>query len=96
MRRDASGFAARSWAEIDLPAIDRNVGRIKQALPARIRYVAVVKADAYGHGMPEVASRLLQAGVDCFAVANVSEAARRLRGSRSRGGPEPGWPRRGA
>ncbi|MFM8903771.1 MAG: alanine racemase, partial [Verrucomicrobiota bacterium] len=53
MRRDASGFAARSWAEIDLPAIDRNVGRIKQALPARIRYVAVVKADAYGHGMPE-------------------------------------------
>ena len=76
MRRDASGFAARSWAEIDLPAIDRNVGRIKQALPARIRYVAVVKADAYGHGMPEVASRLLQAGVDCFAVANVSEAAR--------------------
>lgn len=67
--------AARAWVEIDLPAIDRNVGRIKQALPPRIRYVAVVKANAYGHGMPEVATRLLQAGVDCFAVANVAEAA---------------------
>ncbi len=67
--------AARAWVEIDLPAIDRNVGRIKQALPPHVRYVAVVKANAYGHGMPEVATRLLQAGVDCFAVANVAEAA---------------------
>lgn len=67
---------SRAWAEIDLPALDRNVGRIKAALPSRVRYVAVVKADAYGHGMAEVVSRLLQAGVDCFAVANVEEAAR--------------------
>jgi acetyl esterase/lipase len=61
---------SRAWVEIDLPAIDRNVGRIKQALPRHVRYVAVVKADAYGHGMPEVARRLLQAGVtvthECF------------------------------
>lgn len=67
---------SRAWAEINLPALDRNVGRIKAALPPRVRYVAVVKADAYGHGMAEVASRLLQAGVDCFAVANVEEGAR--------------------
>mgnify|MGYP003842000753 CR=1 FL=1 len=71
----ASPHVTRAWVEIDLPAIDRNVGRIKQALPPRVRYVAVVKANAYGHGMPEVATRLLQAGVDCFAVANVAEAA---------------------
>jgi alanine racemase len=70
-----STSSARAWVEIDLPAIDRNVGRIKQALPPHVRYVAVVKANAYGHGMPEVATRLLQAGVDCFAVANVAEAA---------------------
>ena len=72
----ASPHVTRAWVEIDLPAIDRNVGRIKQALPAHVRYVAVVKANAYGHGMPEIATRLLQAGVDCFAVANVGEAAR--------------------
>ena len=67
---------SRAWVEVDLPAIDRNVGRIKQALPRHVRYVAVVKADAYGHGMPEVARRLLQAGVDAFAVANVAEGVR--------------------
>ena len=76
MSASSNTSAARAWVEIDLPAIDRNVGRIKQALPPRVRYVAVVKANAYGHGMPEVATRLLQAGVDCFAVANVAEAAK--------------------
>ncbi|PAZ06051.1 MAG: alanine racemase [Opitutia bacterium AMD-G1] len=75
MGASSHASAARAWVEIDLPAIDRNVGRIKQALPPHVRYVAVVKANAYGHGMPEVATRLLQAGVDCFAVANVAEAA---------------------
>ena len=75
MSASSNRSAARAWVEIDLPAIDRNVGRIKQALPPHVRYVAVVKANAYGHGMPEVATRLLQAGVDCFAVANVAEAA---------------------
>lgn len=75
MSASSNSFAARAWVEIDLPAIDRNVGRIKQSLPHHVRYVAVVKANAYGHGMPEVATRLLQAGVDCFAVANVAEAA---------------------
>ncbi|MGI9109122.1 MAG: alanine racemase [Opitutales bacterium] len=76
MSASSNASAARAWVEIDLPAIDRNVGRIKQALPPHVRYVAVVKANGYGHGMPEVATRLLQAGVDCFAVANVAEAAK--------------------
>jgi alanine racemase len=40
-----------------------------------MRYLAVVKADAYGHGMPQIVRRLMQSGVDCFAVANVAEAA---------------------
>ncbi len=76
MSPQALAPGSRAWAEIDLPALDRNVGRIKAALPPRVRYVGVVKADAYGHGMAEVVSRLLQAGVDCFAVANVEEASR--------------------
>ena len=37
--------------------------------------MSVVKADAYGHGMPQMVSRLMQCGVDHFAVANVYEAA---------------------
>ena len=65
----------RCWAEIDLAAFERNLKRIQAALPPAVRYLAVVKADAYGHGMPQMVRRLMQSGVDCFAVANVSEAA---------------------
>jgi alanine racemase len=75
----------RCWAEIDLGALERNLGHIRAALPKRIKYVAVVKADAYGHGLPQAAARLMHAGVDLFAVANVAEAA----ALRELG---PGWP----
>ncbi len=65
----------RCWAEINLAAFERNLKCIQAALPDGVRYVAVVKADAYGHGMPQMVRRLMQSGVDCFAVANVGEAA---------------------
>ncbi|NQY33038.1 MAG: alanine racemase [Coraliomargarita sp.] len=65
----------RCWAEIDLAAFERNVKRIQGALPNGISYIAVVKADAYGHGLPQMVRRLMQSGVDYFAVANVAEAA---------------------
>ncbi|MBO94851.1 MAG: alanine racemase [Opitutales bacterium] len=64
----------RSWAEIDLAALERNLRLIRKALPSGVRYVAVVKADAYGHGIHPTAARLMQSGVDLFAVANVREA----------------------
>ena len=70
-----SSLPLRCWAEIDLAALERNLGKIRVALPPRVRYVAVVKADAYGHGLAQTVSRLMQCGADCFAVANVSEAA---------------------
>lgn len=65
----------RCWAEIDLAALERNLGKIRAALPPRVRYVAVVKADAYGHGLAQTVARLMQCGADCFAVANVKEGA---------------------
>ena len=65
----------RCWAEIDLAALERNLHRIRAALPSHMRYVAVVKADAYGHGLPQIAARLMHSGADLFAVANLSEAA---------------------
>ncbi|MFZ1054166.1 MAG: alanine racemase [Opitutaceae bacterium] len=75
----------RCWAEIDLAALERNLRHIRASLPPHIRYVAVVKADAYGHGLQQVAGRLMHAGADLFAVANITEAAllREL---------GPGWP----
>lgn len=50
-----------------------------------MRYLSVVKADAYGHGMPQMAKHLMQCGVDYFGVANVDEAT----GIRHMGA---GWP----
>jgi len=64
----------RCWVEIDLAALERNLKLIRATLPPHIKYVAVVKADAYGHGLPQVAARLMQAGADLFAVANIAEA----------------------
>ncbi|MDR0444699.1 MAG: alanine racemase [Puniceicoccales bacterium] len=69
----ANHRALRSWVEIDLAALDRNIARIRRYLPPYVRHIAVVKADAYGHGMPSVILRLLRAGVDAFGVANVQE-----------------------
>jgi len=69
-------LSPRCWAEIDLGALERNLRAIRAHLPAGIRYVAVVKADAYGHGLTAVVSRLLQAGVDALAVADVREGTR--------------------
>jgi alanine racemase len=79
----ASGL--RCWAEIDLAALERNLRLIRASLPPGMRYVAVVKADAYGHGLPQTATRLMHAGADLFAVANVAEAT----ALRELG---PGWP----
>jgi alanine racemase len=64
----------RCWVEIDLAALERNLKLIRAKLTKGIRYVAVVKADAYGHGLPQVAARLMHAGADLFAVANIAEA----------------------
>ena len=75
----------RCWAEIDLAALERNLRLIRASLPPHIRYVAVVKADAYGHGLQQIAGRLMHAGADLFAVANITEAAQ----IRELG---PGWP----
>ena len=65
----------RSWAEIDLAALERNLDLIRRTLPQNIKYVSVVKADAYGHGIMPTAARLMQSKIDLLAVANVNEAA---------------------
>ena len=67
-------IAQRCWAEIDLAALERNLALIRDSLPSGIRYISVVKADAYGHGIHATAARLMQSKVDVFAVANVREA----------------------
>ena len=72
----ASGLRApsRTWAEIDLGAVRDNVRALKRR--ARGAYLmAVVKADAYGHGSVPVSLAALEAGADFLAVVTVEEGA---------------------
>ena len=63
----------RTWAEIDLGAIEHNY-RVLSGLYKDSAFVAIVKANAYGHGADAVAARLQRAGCENFAVATVGEA----------------------
>jgi alanine racemase len=63
---------SRTWAEIDLGAIRHNVRALmRRAQGARL--MAVVKADAYGHGAVPVALAALEAGADSLAVVTLEE-----------------------
>ncbi|MEI6083776.1 MAG: alanine racemase [Verrucomicrobiota bacterium] len=76
----------RCWVEVDLDAIRHNVAAIRQHIGPGKKLMAVVKADAYGHGLAQVAGTLMRCGVDALAVANLTEALL----LRQIGGP--GWP----
>jgi alanine racemase len=65
---------SRTWAEVDLGAVRHNVGTLKRRAPSS-RLMAVVKADAYGHGSVEVARASIEAGANSLAVVTVEEGA---------------------
>lgn len=62
------------WAEVSLSALRHNLKNIRALLAPQTRFCAVVKADAYGHGMVPVAQEAVKAGADYLAVAQVEEA----------------------
>ncbi len=62
------------FAEIDIDNIINNYNVIKKRLETSVSIMAVVKADAYGHGAVEVSKELQQAGVEWFGVAFLGEA----------------------
>lgn len=62
-----------TWAEIRLDRVASNYLSVKRFVGAGIEVMAVVKADAYGHGAIEIARYLEQRGVDWFGVALVEE-----------------------
>ncbi len=63
----------RSWAEISLTRLEHNHAVISRLVGGR-PIIAVVKADAYGHGIEAVAPRLVACGVRTFGVADLGEA----------------------
>jgi alanine racemase len=71
----APALATPAWIDVDLDAVAHNVRAFRRLLPPDCRLVAVVKANAYGHGMVACARAALQHGAAELAVANVHEGA---------------------
>jgi alanine racemase len=66
-------FSQRAWVEIDLGALSQNIKQLVKFLSPRTQLMAVVKADAYGHGAVTVAKTVLESGASWLGVATVPE-----------------------
>ncbi|WP_433718786.1 alanine racemase C-terminal domain-containing protein [Microbacterium laevaniformans] len=66
--------ASAAWVEVDTGAVAHNLGAVRDALGPGAHVCAVVKADAYGHGVDLVAPTLIARGVESFGVTSNEEA----------------------
>lgn len=73
---DGTGIGSRdrAWAEVNTENLQHNVKVLQEALPAGCKIMAVVKANAYGHGAIPISVSLNQIGINAFAVATIDEA----------------------
>ena len=62
-----------AWVEINLDAIEKNILELKTFVKNESKILAVVKADAYGHGSSMITPTLLASGVDYLGVASIDE-----------------------
>ncbi len=62
-----------TWAEIELGAIQKNIRSFQKHVGESVQVIAVVKANAYGHGVVPVAKAALEAGASRLAVHRLSE-----------------------
>jgi alanine racemase len=71
----SSHLSSRSWNQvsIDVSALQANFRAFRQRLGKNVRIMAMVKADAYGHGMIQAAVNFAKAGCDAFGVAEIDE-----------------------
>ncbi|HHX57515.1 MAG TPA: alanine racemase [Clostridiales bacterium] len=67
-------YRKRAWAEISLNSLEENIKSIRESLMPETEIMAVIKADAYGHGEGEICHKLEQIGIKYFAVSNLDEA----------------------
>lgn len=64
----------RTWAEIDLDALEHNYHTARKIAGPSVKYLGVVKADAYGHGAVQISRKLEELGADYLAVSSLDEA----------------------
>ena len=64
----------RTWAEINLDHLEYNINSLRGCLPKSTDLMAIVKADAYGHGDKAIVTELCRLGIRFFGVSNLEEA----------------------
>ncbi len=64
----------RAWIEVDLENLENNINQIKKVISYKTKIMAVIKANAYGHGALIISKKLLEIGINDFAVATLDEA----------------------
>ena len=64
----------RTWAEIDLDALEHNYRALRAHVGQNVKFLGVVKADSYGHGCIPVSHLLQELGADYLAVSSIDEA----------------------
>ncbi|HEY6610658.1 MAG TPA: alanine racemase [Pseudomonas sp.] len=70
----ATAQSANAWIEIDKVAFESNIAALKKHVGAKTQICAVMKADAYGHGMDLLMPSVIASGIPCIGVASNEEA----------------------
>ncbi|MDY3014746.1 MAG: serine racemase VanT catalytic subunit [Evtepia sp.] len=73
LRPPAPASQARAWITLDRDALAHNVSTLQALLPKHTRLMPAVKANAYGHGGPQIARELNRLGIHAFCVACAGE-----------------------
>ena len=73
LRRPINQTRRDAWVEVDLGSVEHNILELKKILAPDTKLLAVVKADAYGHGADMIAPTLIASGVNMLGVASVDE-----------------------
>ncbi|MCC6276144.1 MAG: alanine racemase [Leptospiraceae bacterium] len=63
-----------SWVEISKSAIETNIRSFRSILSPHVRFAAIIKSNAYGHGIREIAEIAFSCGADLFGVNSLNEA----------------------
>ncbi len=71
---ELNSMQRRTWAEIDLDALEYNYKVLREHIPQSAKMCCVVKADAYGHGAAKLSKMYEELGADFLAVSNIKEA----------------------
>jgi len=74
MEKDLTLAMSRSWAEIDLDSLEKNMELLKGILIHNAKFLGICKANAYGHGLVRVARKIEECKADYLAVACIEEA----------------------